>query len=118
MAPENLRLDQASDGSLSLAWNRPTNMPNEVNVTYIIIISSIEENETKIEATCNTSALFFSIDRDRHDMCTDIVNNTMCRLFQFTIQGENLAGTGHTSVPIIDTLPICKQLLFSSIYII
>lgn len=102
MAPGNLRLNQAPDGSLILTWDRPTNMRDEINIVYIITISSMEESETNFEAMFNTSALSLSIDTD------GLVNSTACQLFQFIIQGQNLAGTGRMTAPIIDTVPICK----------
>ena len=105
MAPGNLQLGQARNGSLILTWNRPTNMRDEINVTYIVTITSMEESGTNFEATFNTPALFLSINTS-----TDaLVNSTACQLFQFTVQGWNLAGIGNTSTPIVDTIPICKH---------
>ena len=101
-APGNLRLNQAPDGSLILAWDRPTNMPDEVKIDYIITVRSMEESEISFEDMFNTFALSHSIDIDT------LANSTACQLFLFTIQERNLAGTGHTSTPIIDTVPICK----------
>ena len=107
MTPGNLRLNQAPDGRLILAWERPTNMPDEVDINYIITVRSMEGSEPSFETSFNTSALSLFIDID------ELVNSTACQLFQFMIQGQNLAGTGRVSTPIIDTVPICKLCHFS-----
>ena len=106
MAPGNLRLGQEKNGSLILEWDRPTNMPDEVNIEYTITVRSMEESETSFETTFNTSALSHSF---------TLVNSTTCQLFLFTIRGRNSAGMGLVSTPIVDTVPICKLLFFFKI---
>lgn len=102
MPPGNFELQEASNRSLILTWDRPSNMPSVVDIIYFITMSSLEEREPNFEETFNTSALSLSINT------TGLVKSTTCQLFQFIIQGQSLAGIGHMSPPIIDTVPICK----------
>ena len=84
-----------------LVWDRPTNVPNEVNITYTVEINSTDGSMSFQNITSETT---FSV-----HFLEEILPavGSQCVEFEFFVFATNDAGTGPT-VRILDTVPICK----------
>ena len=87
--------------SLMLVWDRPTNVPSEVSITYTVEINSTDGSMSFQNITSETT---FSV-HFLEEMLP--VAGSQCVEFEFFVSATNDAGTGPT-VRILDTVPICK----------
>ena len=102
-APGNLILEPA----LTLEWTRPTigNIPGpeNVNISYTIVINSTEDNGLSYQNVTSMTSLSVHF-------VEEIISaqGSQCVEFEFIVSATNDAGTG-PSTSILDTVPICKS---------
>ncbi len=105
-APRDFILEPA----LTLEWNRPTNIPGpeNVDVNYTITINSIEDDIPPMNYQNFTSMISLSV-----VFLEEIISaqGSQCVEFEFIINATNDAGTG-PSTRFIDTVPICKSIIY------
>ena len=99
-APGNLIL-VPSNPTLTLEWDRPTNAPAPVQVTYIVDINSTDPN-IDMNSRNLTTETFLSV-----HFLEVLLARGQCVMYEFSVTGQNLAGVGETAT-IIDTVPICE----------
>ena len=98
-APGNLRLVPAAP-SLTLEWDRPTNVPDRVPVTYQVEINSTGGsgmNFVNITTLTSLSVHFLE----------ELLTTGQCVMFDFFVRASNDAGTSPLA-GIVDTVPICE----------
>lgn len=86
---------------LTLEWDRPTNVPPQIPITYLIEINSTEENGTNFPPL-NTTSTSMSI-----HFIEELLTPGDCYMFEFYVSGSNEAGSGSLAW-IVDTVPICE----------
>ena len=103
-SPIRLGLQVLPSNKLVLEWDRPHNVPSEVQITYMVVINGSEEDVVIFNTTQSQSLPLGFLEELVN------LNNRSCEMFQFTIQAVNDAGNGTVSEPIIHTVPICETL--------
>ena len=84
-----------------LVWDRPTNVPSEVNITYTVEINSTDGSMSFQNITSETT---FSV-HFLEEMLPAI--GSQCVEFEFFVSATNDAGTS-PAFRILDTVPICE----------
>ena len=108
--PPEAPRDFILEPSLTLEWTRPTNIPGpeNVDVNYTITINSIDDGVPPMNYQNFTSMTLLSV-----LFLEEIISvqGSQCVEFEFIINATNDAGTG-PSTRLIDTVPICKLIVY------
>ena len=101
-APNDFTLEP----SLTLLWTRPSNVPLQVSTYYTVEINATEDGGMKFKNfTSDTSLSVQFLEKLLSDLESECVE------FEFFVRATNDAGTG-PSVRVVDTVPICKLLIY------
>ena len=98
-APGNLVLIPGVP-TLTLEWDRPTNVPSEVQVTYLVESNSTNGNGMNFRNTTSSTSLSVHF-------LEELLAAGQCVMFNFFVSGSNEAGPGSRAM-IVDTVPICE----------
>ena len=98
--PGRLRL--IASEPLVLAWEKPTNIPEEVDVNYTITINS---------STSDIDDMYFVTGSTQHIInITEAALSDRCKAFQFFVIAS-VAGVPNSEAAFTtDTIPLCKEL--------
>ncbi len=98
--PGNLRL--VAFKPTRLEWERPANIPMQVEVNYTVIIESPTTNLGETVRLSNQTQ--FSIER----LEMELRESETCHLFTFSVVAIVVDASDSVSATVMDTVPLCK----------
>ena len=86
---------------ISYVGDRPKNVPSAVDVSYTVIITSMDGTE------------LFQNDTVHEQLSLGFLRNTVnCETYRLVVQASNEAGYGPVSTPVVDTIHVRLMILY------